>query len=85
MKTCCEMPLSFERKEHLKATVIGSGSITLTDPDQGNELERLTLQLLDYLFPFGAFHGPQRDHPSIPLPAAESDSEYLAQAARGRG
>jgi hypothetical protein len=58
----CEMPLTFERKVHLKATVIGSGTTTLTDSDQGKELERHTFQLLDNLFPFGTFHSPQRDH-----------------------
>jgi hypothetical protein len=55
----CALPLWFENTEMLKVHVIGSGDISLDDPDEGGELERLTFQAFDSLFPFGTFHGPQ--------------------------
>ncbi len=33
--------------------------MSLNDPDEGNELERLTFQAFDSLFPFGTFHSPR--------------------------
>jgi hypothetical protein len=54
----CAVPLCFENTEILKVHVIGSGDISLDDPDEGRELERLTFQAFDSLFPFGTFHGP---------------------------
>jgi hypothetical protein len=39
--------------------VVGSGDVWLDDPGEGNELERLTFQALDSLFPFGTFRSPQ--------------------------
>jgi hypothetical protein len=59
IKASSELPLTFENVEALKVHVAGSGEITLDDPDEGKELERLTFQALDSLFPFGTFHSPQ--------------------------
>ena len=58
VKASCVLPLSFERVETLRVHVVGSGDISLDSPDQGSELERLTFQTFDSLFPFGAFHSP---------------------------
>jgi hypothetical protein len=55
----CALPLCFEKTEMLKVHVIGSGDISLDDPDEGRELERLTFQAFDSLFSFGTFHGPK--------------------------
>lgn len=55
------LPLQITDLERLTATVAGVGSFTLDDGDQGVELEKLTFQLLDRLFPFGVYHSPERD------------------------
>jgi len=59
IKALSDLPLFFERVESLRVHVAGSGEIALDDPDEGGELERLTFQAFDSLFPFGAFHSPQ--------------------------
>lgn len=61
IRASCVLPLGFEHTEKLQAHVIGSGTVTLTDTDEGNELERLTFQLFDSLFSFGAYHAPEID------------------------
>lgn len=58
----CQLPLDLVRKERMKATVLGVGDFTIDNADQGNELERLTFQLFDALFTFGAYHSPKCDH-----------------------
>lgn len=59
IKASCELPFVLQKVEKLRVHLVGSGDISLDDPDEGNELERLTFQAFDSLFPFGAFHSPQ--------------------------
>jgi hypothetical protein len=65
IKAAATLPITFEEKVKIDVQVIGSGQICLTNAttnDQGDELERLTFQQLETLFPFGTFHSPERDH-----------------------
>jgi len=43
----------------IRVYVAGIGEVNLTDTNEGRELERLTLQAFEHLFPFGAFINPQ--------------------------
>ena len=58
VKASCELRLTLDKAEALQIHVIGSGDMSLDDKDEGGELERLTFQAFDSLFPFGAFHSP---------------------------
>jgi hypothetical protein len=60
--TACELPITLAQKVHTQSVVLQSGTTTLTDADQGTELERHTFQLLESLFTCGTYHSPQRDH-----------------------
>jgi hypothetical protein len=59
IKASCILPLAFDRVETLRIHVVGSGDVSLNDPDEGHELERLTFQAFDALFLFGRFHSPR--------------------------
>ncbi len=58
IKASCTLPLVFDKVEIFRIHVVGSGDISLNDPNEGNELERLTFQAFDSLFPFGVFRNP---------------------------
>jgi hypothetical protein len=59
LRVSCLQPLVFERTQALKTYAAGTGLISLDDPDEGNELERLAFEAFDYLCPFGTFHQPR--------------------------
>lgn len=56
----CKLPLKLTNHQLFNVHLAAVGSVNLGDEDQGKELEILTLQLFDDLFPFGAYHSPQR-------------------------
>ena len=62
IKASCSLPITIEKKVKLEVLVMPSETFSLTDTRQGRELELLTFQQLDTLFPFGTFHSPERDH-----------------------
>jgi hypothetical protein len=59
VRASCILPLRLVNAENLTIHVIGSGTISLDDTNEGNELERMTFQAFESMFPYGAFISPQ--------------------------
>ncbi len=61
IRASCDLPLSLCNAVPMQLHLPGIGDVNLIDTDEGRELERLTLQAFESLFPFGAFISPQVD------------------------
>jgi len=61
IRASCDLPLTLYNAEPMQIHLVGIGDVNLIDTDEGGELERLTLQAFESLFPFGAFISPQVD------------------------
>lgn len=53
-----EIPLQLAGLDAGRLYLVGNGSVSLADQDQGEELERLVFQAFDFLCPSGAFRRP---------------------------
>ena len=59
IKATCELPVTLEASQPILVELPGIGEVCLTDADEGAELERLTRQAFQSMFPFGTFINPQ--------------------------
>lgn len=59
VKAACELSVTFVQRQPIRVHVPGIGSVDLTDTNEGGELERLTYQMFESLFPHGAFINPR--------------------------
>jgi hypothetical protein len=54
----CELLLTCAESQAMKIQLVGVGDVQLTNEDEGAEMEVLTLQAFEAVFPFGAFINP---------------------------
>jgi hypothetical protein len=58
IRASCDLPVTFAEMQTTQVLIADVGEVQLTDPDEGGELEVLTLQAFEHMFPFGAFINP---------------------------